>query len=196
VTTLEESIPREVYHAFGDVAMRWAMIEHNMDFVIRAMLDHHNVTDVDTALILPFKKRSELFADLCRRFTQEPILERALVLVADMRRVQHKRDFIIHGIIKHCWRGPGRLTIELERYRWERPAKVIERRKITLQWLRKVIKELHSIGGRQFALEPDLIPWETIALPPKLWQPASEDPIRGLLANLEELVRQRRSSPG
>jgi hypothetical protein len=128
------ALPAGLLHAIGHVAALWGRLEFIIDGTIRHALDLPNAPQIDTSLILPFKKRLELLSDLLVIFLDErERTEWAEAFLADVKSLQSRRDLIVHGAVANSEQDQeGELVYWFRRVRWERPARILEKRAMTV----------------------------------------------------------------
>jgi hypothetical protein len=139
------ALPHNLLHAIGHVAAIWAQVEYSMDSAIRRLLDRSEAPAIDTALILPFSKRLKLFGELVNgAFSDET--ELVAEMIANLKRLKAWRDLIVHGSVRNsAHRRKGRSSYTFARVRWERPAKLIERRYLTVAQVEAIAKEISDV---------------------------------------------------
>lgn len=89
--------PRQL-RALGHVTAQWAFLELQLDFALAGMLRTSDKDDKDKFLILPFKKRGALWRATVNKLVKEKPLKTALLSIMERaRRLQHRRDVLVHG---------------------------------------------------------------------------------------------------
>jgi len=121
-------LPDELLRAIGHVAALWAQLEYTIDSTIRQALDHPAAPEIDTALILPFRKRLELMQYLFEQLPDCAEQHKWAVEVAqEALRLKHLRDLIAHGAVAGSeHQKDGRIRYAFRRIRWEKPARLLE----------------------------------------------------------------------
>lgn len=137
-------LPDTLLHSIGHVAALWARLEHEIDGMIRQCLDAPGAPEIDTALILPFRKRIELLADLLPRHAPDSdhvgwISE----FVAIVKHLHHQRDMIIHGSVSGSGQRRKRKRVYwFRRVRWDRPPRILEKRAMTVAQVEAIAAEI------------------------------------------------------
>jgi|SRR5579859_1336976 len=150
-------LPDDLLCAIGHVAALWAQLEYIIDSATREALDRPQAPELDTALILPFRKRAELFAELTAAVFPKGDRLRAQMhqISTDAKRLQHQRDLIVHGSVAGSRvEQKGTATYTFRRIRWDRPVRVLERRSLSVKDIELIaleISDMVAIAG-QYAI--------------------------------------------
>ncbi len=107
----------------GLIVRWWANAEFTVDSSIRDLLNRPDTLDLDTSLVLPFRRRINLLKELCTEVVHEPktlaAIGRAILRVGTH---QHIRDLLTHGFVVPDTRRPA-THLYASKLRWSQPVK-------------------------------------------------------------------------
>lgn len=151
-------LPRDMLTAIGHVAAIWSHLEYKIDNIVRQALDLPDATEMDTALILPFGKRLALYADLLSNLGSEKQKEHIAELVAAIKPLKSRRDLIVHGSVGHmAGDRDGTPTYWFRRIRWDRPARILEKRELSVADVEAVALQISDLVA--YTVMNDIILW-------------------------------------
>jgi hypothetical protein len=137
------NLPDDLLHAIGHVTALWAQLEFIIDWTIRQALDRPPTSDIDTALIVPFRKRAALLASLAKPHLTDQRLD-FIEFTKTVVRLQHERDLIVHGAMGGSSRPDkdGTTVFTFRRIRWDRPIRLLERRAMSVADVEEVANKI------------------------------------------------------
>jgi hypothetical protein len=90
----------EVIYVVGRIVRAWSGIEFTVDSSIQELLSRPDTRDMDTALVLPFRARTELLEQLLAEAIDDASTVTNLHnLINQIKSLQNYRDIVVHGIV-------------------------------------------------------------------------------------------------
>lgn len=191
-------LPADLLRAIGHVTALWAQLERLIDSTIRQMLDHPAAPEIDTALIMPFRKRLALLAELANRMAVDDhdYHTTAKGVTAEVAQLQRSRDLIVHGVVSNSETSRDGVKVYwFQRLRWDRPVRVLERKSFSIAEIERIAMAISDAVAIAGLLE--IILWATMTPSRDRAAPATgDDPIRRFQPTRHKLASLLRSSQG
>jgi hypothetical protein len=157
-------LPEDVIRAIGHVTALWAQLGRIIDSTLRQILDLPGAPEIDTALILPFRKRLALLNDAGSRVFSEAgkdgWLKTLTKVGAEASELQRSRDIIAHGVVAGVeTTRDGERAFAFQRIRWDRPVRVLEARVLTVAEIERIAMAISDTVALAGLLE--ILLWAT-----------------------------------
>lgn len=135
-------LPDDLLRAIGHVAALWGQLEYIIDLTTRQALDRPPVSEIDTALIVPFRKRAGLLISLASPHLADQRIDFG-EFTKEVMRLQHARDLIVHGAVAgSAIDKDGAPAFTFRRIRWDRPIRLLERRVMSVAEVEEVANKI------------------------------------------------------
>lgn len=137
-------LPRDLLCDIGHVTALWARLEYIIDSATRQALDHSGAPELDTALILPFRKRVALLVDFAQPLiSHEQDRHHLKELAKNITRLQRLRDLIVHGSVSGSrFEDGSTLKYVFRRIRWDRLVRLLERHYLSVEQVESIAAEI------------------------------------------------------
>jgi hypothetical protein len=118
------SLSDDVIYTVGRIVRCWSAIEFTVDSSIRDLLNRPDTRNLNTALVLPFRQRTDLLKKLLAEVVQDAAsLAKLNSIIDQITSLQNYRDFVVHGNMVDDAKRPT-THVYLSRSRWSNPITV------------------------------------------------------------------------
>lgn len=141
------ALPSDLLHAIGHVAAIWAQMEFRIDGTIRHALDQPKAPKIKTTLAIRFDERLKLLVRLLPDFLpKKEIDEWPLAFIAEVNPLHSRRNLIVHGAVGNsAQKRKGETAYWFRRVHWESPARIIEKRLMTVAEVEQVAVDISNL---------------------------------------------------